>query len=482
MEPPKVRDVIAGEERFAPDADAVWAEVCARSHDRRITRRRFVIGGVAAGVAAVTVGTTVVARSGHTALPGPSPTVSPTFTSRSEPSPTTLATTPSTAAVTSAASASALARGRWSRLPPAPIAARQSPATAWTGTEMVVWGGIDDSASVSDGAAYDPVRRTWRTLPPAPAGAHPQWAAVWTGTSMILWGASNDGQSRRPTGARYTPGTDDWQMLPDSPLPTSAATQSVWTGSVMVALAIPGGNEPQHIEAAAYDPVADRWSSLPRVELAPGHPVLEVQAASADGTVYLWSRWQHQTTVWAGGGIMVTTSAGTDCFVLEGTAWRPVSFAGPTRPVGSQPIWTGKYFVQPASREWLGVASGPMPFNLTGRLLYPQTGKVTAIAHGPVDDLGAQSVWTGVALLSFNSRTLIAGGAVTHYPGEAAAWEPDRDEWTPLSRPGLASDGDPAAVWTGDRLLLWGRLYDPTSVGASVPRSFAGGLEFTAAR
>jgi hypothetical protein len=34
-----------------------------------------------------------------------------------------------------------LARGRWSRLPEAPIPDRGNPAAVWTGRELLVWGG-----------------------------------------------------------------------------------------------------------------------------------------------------------------------------------------------------------------------------------------------------------------------------------------------------------------------------------------------------
>jgi len=44
----------------------------------------------------------------------------------------------------------------------APIA-RESPSAAWTGKEMIVWGGriALDGTSVNTGAKYDPVTNTW---------------------------------------------------------------------------------------------------------------------------------------------------------------------------------------------------------------------------------------------------------------------------------------------------------------------------------
>ncbi len=33
---------------------------------------------------------------------------------------------------------------------------------AWTGTEMIVWGGGDANTDLADGAAYDPATNSWR--------------------------------------------------------------------------------------------------------------------------------------------------------------------------------------------------------------------------------------------------------------------------------------------------------------------------------
>jgi hypothetical protein len=74
--------------------------------------------------------------------------------------------------------------------------------TIWTGSEMIVWGGVEDRSSYqcavnpyhvcNDGAAYNTVTNTWTPVvgpgAPSPRLAH---AAVWTGTEMIVWGGSN---------------------------------------------------------------------------------------------------------------------------------------------------------------------------------------------------------------------------------------------------------------------------------------------------
>ena len=54
------------------------------------------------------------------------------------------------------------AANRWSALPQAPLRGRVSPLAAWTGHQMIVWGGLFEgkyaTTFATDGAAYRPAR------------------------------------------------------------------------------------------------------------------------------------------------------------------------------------------------------------------------------------------------------------------------------------------------------------------------------------
>ena len=69
---------------------------------------------------------------------------------------------------------------------------------------MIVWGGTTDRS----GAAYDPIADQWSALPSenAPAPRHAA-AAAWTGTSMVVWGGvgANDDAEPLRSGGVYTP-------------------------------------------------------------------------------------------------------------------------------------------------------------------------------------------------------------------------------------------------------------------------------------
>jgi hypothetical protein len=49
-----------------------------------------------------------------------------------------------------------IAGDRWSALPPAPVPGRVAPAAAWTGRQLLVWGGGDGVPAFADGAAFRP--------------------------------------------------------------------------------------------------------------------------------------------------------------------------------------------------------------------------------------------------------------------------------------------------------------------------------------
>ena len=59
----------------------------------------------------------------------------------------------------------------------------------WTGSEMIVWGGVDFSGYFSTGGRYDPTTDSWTATSTTNApDARETHTAVWTGSEMIVWG------------------------------------------------------------------------------------------------------------------------------------------------------------------------------------------------------------------------------------------------------------------------------------------------------
>ena len=59
----------------------------------------------------------------------------------------------------------------------------------WTGSEMIVWGGLGVEVDFNTGGRYSPSTDTWTATSTtnAPSGRDLH-TAVWTGTEMIVWG------------------------------------------------------------------------------------------------------------------------------------------------------------------------------------------------------------------------------------------------------------------------------------------------------
>ncbi len=161
----------------------------------------------------------------------------------------------------------------WTTMSDAPLAARVRPASAWTGEELLVWGGTDARHEVlyGDGAAYDPGEDAWRVLPDAPISGRAA-LSVWTGDELLVWGTSIRVDPRPRDGAAYDPDKNAWRGIATAPIELTDAT-AIWSGTEMIVLgaALHGGNVAESPTAigAAYDPSTDTWRALPDPSLSP---------------------------------------------------------------------------------------------------------------------------------------------------------------------------------------------------------------------
>jgi hypothetical protein len=125
---------------------------------------------------------------------------------------------------------------------------RSDHSAVWTGSEMLVWGGeflgYPPSQVLNTGGRYDPATDLWTptstgTDVPVERRGH---SAVWTGAEMIVWGGA-DQSGRLSTGGRYDPTTDRWTGTSTGTFVPSGRQQhtAVWTGAEMI---VWGGNIP----------------------------------------------------------------------------------------------------------------------------------------------------------------------------------------------------------------------------------------------
>jgi Kelch motif len=276
-------------------------------------------------------------------------------------------------------------------LPPGPLGPRDTPALVWSGSEMIVWGGVGATAPLEDGAAFDPTTGDWRVIAPAPIAARSLPQVAWTGSEMLVVGGFNQtsGLSEEPLrdGAAYDPSTDSWRQLPDAPIDVRSGAKAVWTGDDLIVVD-PGAVVPQ---AAAYSPDTNEWRRL----ADPPH-------ASA------------QTLVWTGEVALLTT-------------------LGPNSPTGGlSPLV--RY--DPSADEWQTVDDTSYAYLVAVR---DGDGEVRSVVALPTE-LGAP-----VTVLDRTGRTT---GTLPGLPGP-------QDIYGTLILPGVGSPYADGGMWIGDEALFW---------------------------
>ncbi|GAB3661282.1 hypothetical protein GCM10027589_23430 [Actinocorallia lasiicapitis] len=159
----------------------------------------------------------------------------------------------------------------WRPIAAGPLSARKGAVSVWTGGRLLVWGGSDVRGRwLTDGAAYNPEADAWEALP-----AGPKWpfkyafggpVAVWTGSELVVWGGSdpNEWQSRKTSGLAYNPQRRTWRKLPAVQLKGFHRSFAIWDGDRLIVITEP------HNERVAYDPAADTWSRLPAFPMSTG--------------------------------------------------------------------------------------------------------------------------------------------------------------------------------------------------------------------
>ncbi len=132
----------------------------------------------------------------------------------------------------------------------------------WTGSEMIIWGGTDQTNYLRTGARYNPRTDTWGPMqvPNATIPGRDSFAAVWSGSEMIVWGGVDETFHGTGTGGRYNPSTDSWiaTNIANAPSPRSTRT-GVWTGREMIIWA--GSNTVTDLNTGGrYNPGTDSWT------------------------------------------------------------------------------------------------------------------------------------------------------------------------------------------------------------------------------
>ncbi|HEX9811054.1 MAG TPA: Ig-like domain-containing protein [Burkholderiales bacterium] len=175
-----------------------------------------------------------------------------------------------------------------------PPSARSEHTAIWTGTEMIVWGGVDDGALLlQTGGRYRRSTNNWLGVSTVSAlSARAGHTAIWTGSEMIIWGG-DAGLGPVADGARYNPTADTWSPMRDAPIARSSH-KAIWTGTEMIVW----GGEVSDNSGAAYNPAHDTWRSVSIVAAPSGRT----------GHTAVWTG--NEMIVWGGNDAALTNTGG----------------------------------------------------------------------------------------------------------------------------------------------------------------------------
>lgn len=323
---------------------------------------------------------------------------------------TTAAQTGSTAAPTSSPPTSAPPETTLAPPPDGPpLALRADVALAWTGAEVVVWGGDIEAANMglsgpdrtfAEGAAFNPATRAWRPMAagPLPAG---------TGTPVATLADAGVVVARDTATAIWDPGTDTWRAVDDAPSPVTDLVAD--RGQVLSLSA-----------NAVLDVEAGTWRALPEPPI----------------------RLERPTTAWTGGELIVIGGPNTPFTSAAAMALDPNENRWRTLPAPP-----GALHAEALSAAWDGQRVVVVNYDMTAGTYDPVAGMWELLPAVPA----RFSEWSPL--------TIAGGGRTVTFMAQAIAVLSDSDRWEALpygSLPpgqivrlgGPVADGGPrGAIW-----------------------------------
>src|SRR5262249_55665092 len=133
----------------------------------------------------------------------------------------------------------------------------------WTGSEMIIWGGLVITecngfycfgVQTERGARYDPVSDRWSGMSPALAvDARAHHSTIWTGRQMVVQGGAANHAGMNST-LIYDLSSDSWTRSNGGP--RSTGHSAVWTGRHMLVWGSFG--EP----GLVFEPESGMWSEM----------------------------------------------------------------------------------------------------------------------------------------------------------------------------------------------------------------------------
>ncbi|HEY6167974.1 MAG TPA: Ig-like domain-containing protein [Verrucomicrobiae bacterium] len=311
---------------------------------------------------------------------------------------------------------------------------------------MIVWGGRGVTGLFNNGGRYNPTTGAWTavTTNGAPV-ARESHTAVWTGSEMIVFGGVGSQGQYFADGARYNPSLDSWLPLPSLGAPSPRGYQkAVWTGNEMV---LWGGYFLDVIngevflgDGGRYSPTANTWTTI-----------------SSNAAIY--PRWSH-SMVWTGSKAIIWGGRVDDgfydpynddsgaTFIPTPTTWQSTSTNNtPGYRANHTAVWTGSDML-----VWGGVANTVTWYQDGGRYnLSSNTWTALSTSGAPSVRESHTAVWSGSEMIVWGGR------AGSSYRNTGGRYDSAGNSWASVSTSGApTSRENHTAIWTGREMIVWG--------------------------
>lgn len=354
----------------------------------------------------------------------------------------------------------------------------------WTGSRMLIWGGCDASRSgiygcakyFNDGSLYDPKMDTWKRLKqdgaPTPRIAH---GAAWTGRQMIVWGGCTTGDGCTDDlgdGGIYDVAHDEWHAIPANTLnePTKRSNHSlVWTGREAIVwggsvdVRNPTGAPARALaDGGSFDPATQAWSAVK----APSEHTLTPRS--------------YHTAIWTGdtgnaataNKMLVWGGCDTDEYRFCNTYYGDGAFYDPATGTWTKLAASG---VAPSPRRFHAAVYIPSRAQLIiwggergarhlpdGAVLDLRDMRWQRMQLGPEGRALHSAVWSGDEIIIFGGETQDEGSTVRRYVTDIAGYTPpqsanDAGRWRtfPVDYVPLRVKNH-SAIWSGTSMIVWG--------------------------
>jgi N-acetylneuraminic acid mutarotase len=327
-------------------------------------------------------------------------------------------------------------------------AARSAPSTVWTGSRMIVWGGLSLGDFLGDGGRYDPAANTWApsSISGAPT-ARMGHTAVWTGSRMVVWGGRDYTYAFCDSGGRYDPVANTWTSTSLNGAPVARAGHTtVWTGSHMLVWGGMDDTYPYHLfeQGGRYDATNNTWADM------------SILPAGAE----LGAR-RNATALWTGSELIVWGGENDGRYLRGGARFDPVINAWTALSLTNTPaartdhtaVWTGTEMLVWGGYNGQALSSGGR-FNPA-----LNTWSAMTTNGAPTARRAHTAVWTGDKMIVWGGY--IGEGRQNTFLGTGGRYVPSQDRWSTMSTNSApVARARHTAVWTGTEMLVWGGYFE----------------------